>query len=126
MFRVLDVAAAGELVAPLSMLAAALPVPLSRDHRVARSGLPDFSRRQTQVDARETVLDAFGVVLDPPRMEKHRGRRGPPHPSGFFDRVGGNAGDLSRPLRRIPGDGLSHGLEAARVIRDELRVDPAP
>src|SRR6185295_4013008 len=74
---VLDVAPARQLVAALAVLAAALPVALPRDHRVARAGLPDLARRQAEVDAGQAVLDALRVVLDAARVDQHRRRRLP-------------------------------------------------
>ncbi len=62
--RVLDVAAAGQLIALLAVFASALAVALAGDGGVAAALAADAAGRQHHVDGAETVLDAVRVMLD--------------------------------------------------------------
>src|SRR5262249_42197253 len=115
--RVLDVACARQLVAPLAVLARALPVALSGDGRVAAAALADLPGGGHEVDAREPVVDTFGVMLDAARVQQHRARRLPPQLAGLDDATGGDADELLAPLGSVRFDARRDGLEAARVRR---------
>ena len=62
----------GKLVALLPVLAAALAVALPGDHGAARAFAPDVAGGEAQVDQRQAVLDAFGLVLEAARMQHDR------------------------------------------------------
>ena len=67
-----DRALAGELVALLAVLAAALAVALAGDHDAARALAADVAGGQAQVDHGEAVLDALRLVLDAAGVQRHR------------------------------------------------------
>src|SRR6266404_326814 len=68
-FRVADRSLAGKLVAFLAVFAATLPISLPSDHRAARAFPTNVSGRKAQVNQRQTVFDAFGLVLDTARVK---------------------------------------------------------
>ena len=71
-FRIGDRSLARQLVALLSVLAAALAVALPGDHRAARAFAADVAGREADVDEREAVLDALGLMLEPARVQRDR------------------------------------------------------
>ena len=73
--RIGDRARAGQLIAFLAVLAAALAVALPGDHHAARSLAAEVAGRQEQIQHREAVLDPLRMVLDPARVEPHRAVR---------------------------------------------------
>src|SRR5436309_3266350 len=99
---------AGELIAPLAVLARALPVALPGDRRVAAAGLPDLPGREHEVDAREHVLDAVRVVLDAAGVQQHRPRGLHPQLRRLDDARGRNANETLDRLGRAIGDRLAH------------------
>ena len=70
MFRLGDVASAGELIALLTVLASALTVALAGDRRIAAAGPADAPRSENHVDRPEDVLDAVAVMLDAARVQQ--------------------------------------------------------
>ena len=62
----------GQLVGFLPVLASALPVALPGDHHAARALAAEVAGREIQVEHREAVLDALGMMLDAARVEAHR------------------------------------------------------
>ena len=122
---VFDVAAAGQLVAPLAVLAAALAVPLPGDGSVSAAGLSDASAGQDKIDVGEAVFDALGVVLDSAGMQQHRCFRQSPDFRRADDACGGDARDRLGMLRRVTLHELAHQVEVQRVFRDKTLIDPA-
>ena len=112
-----DVAVARELVAFVAVLAAALAVALAGDRRDAAPGLAELARGQAEVDRREHVLDALGVLLDTAGVEQHAGRRRAPPLGGLLDARGRHARDAGRPLRRHVDDGRGGRVEDRRCGR---------
>ena len=96
-----DIASTGQLIALLSLLARALAVALAGDHRVAAAFAADTSAGDHQVDGRDAVIHALGVVLDAARMQQEAGRRRAPHLGGADDHLRRHAGNLRRVLRRV-------------------------
>jgi hypothetical protein len=77
--RVGDIAPAGQLVALLPVLAAALAVGLAGDGAVAAPLAPDTPGGQHHVDRAEHVLHAVRMVLDPAGVHEEAGLgRAPP------------------------------------------------
>ena len=70
MLGVADVAPAGQLIALLPVLAAALAVGLADDRAVAALRLADAAGGEHEVDRAERVLHAVRVVLDAARVEE--------------------------------------------------------
>ena len=62
--RIGDGPLAGQLIALLAVLAAALAVALAGDHDAAGAFAADVAGGEAEVDHRQAVLDALGVVLD--------------------------------------------------------------
>src|SRR5262249_21661533 len=76
---VADVAPAGQLIAFLTVLTAALTVSLSDDRPVAALRFADPPRREDEVDGAERILHAVRMVLDPACMKQKAGLfRAPP------------------------------------------------
>ena len=119
-----DVAVAGELVALVAVLAAALAVALAGDRRHAAARLAELAGRQTEVDRGEHVVDALGVLLDAAGVQQHPGRRRAPPLGGLLDARRGHAGDLGRPRRGHVGDRGGGLVEADGVGVDEVVVEP--
>ena len=126
MLGVLDVPVPGELVALVAVLPAPLAVALTGDGVDPTPGLSVLAGGETEVDAGEHVVDALGVVLDPPGVKQHPGGCGAPQFGRLFDPGGGDSGDLCRPCRRGVRDRLGRVLESVGVISDELVVEPVP
>ena len=62
---------AGQLIALLPVLAAALAVALAGDHHAAGALAAEVAGREEEVEHREAVLDALRVVLDAARVDAH-------------------------------------------------------
>ena len=92
-----DVAVAGQLVALVAVLPAALSVALAGDRRDAASRLAELAGGETEVDRREHVVDALRVVLDAPSVEQHAGRGRAPPLGRLLDPRRGDARDARRP-----------------------------
>jgi len=122
--RVAEVPGPRELIALLSVLAAALAVALAGDGRVPAVPAPDPAGGEHQVDGAEHVLHAVAVVLDAARVHEIAGARRPPPFRGLADRLLGNAGDLGRARGGPLAHRRGHLLEAHRVILDEPVVQP--
>ena len=100
-----DVAVARQLVALVAVLAAALAVALTGDRRHAATRLAELAGGQPEVDRRDDVVDALGVLLDAAGVEQHpRGRRAPP------------LGRLLDPRRRHAGDAGSPAPVSSRRL----------
>src|SRR5262249_4469510 len=69
--RIVDVPPARELVTPLPMLSPALAIPLTGDGRVPAARLANLAGGQYQVDARQTVFRALGVMLNASGVQEH-------------------------------------------------------
>ena len=83
-----DVAVAGQLVALVAVLAAALAVALPGDRRHAATGLAELAGGEPEVDRGEHVVDALGVLLDAAGVQHHPGRRRAPQLGGLLDACG--------------------------------------
>ena len=81
------------------MLASALPVALSSDGSIATAGRADLSRRQNQIDIREDIVDAVGVVLDAARMHHHARFCAAVHSRCLYDLFRRDSADLGRHIR---------------------------
>src|SRR5262245_51363657 len=93
---VVDVAPAGQLIALLPVLAAALAVALAGYRAVATRRPADTPGCEDDVDRTEHVHDPIGVVLEPAGMEQEAGFRLPPQLRGLADGPLGDAGHLGR------------------------------
>src|SRR4029450_3896368 len=62
--RIVDISPTWELVTPLAMLPPTLAIPLARDGRVPPARLANLASCQYQVDARQTVFRALGVMFN--------------------------------------------------------------
>ncbi len=120
-----DVAAAGKLIALLSLLARALAVSLAGDHGIAAAFAADAPAGHDQVDRGDAVIHALGVVLDAAGMQQETGWRRAPHLGGADDHLRRHAGNPGGILRRVLLHRLGKRLEAGGVLRDEVAVDPA-
>ena len=77
MFRIRNRTLSGKLIGLLSVLASALPVALAGDRSVTTTRRADFSRRQHEIDIRQHVVDAVGVMLNAARVHDHGSLRPP-------------------------------------------------
>src|SRR5207302_4625522 len=98
--RVADVAGAGELVALLAVLPAALAVALPGDGRIAAIGPADASGGEDDVDGAQAVLHAVRVVLDAAGVQQEARPGRAPQLRRLADRLLGDAGHLGRAPRR--------------------------
>ena len=120
--RIVDRSLAGQLVALLAVLAAALPVALAGDHRGAAAFPPDVSGGQRDVDHGQTVLHALGMMFQSARV--HRDglvRLGKPV-GGFLDGLRRHARHLRGLLRIIRLHAFGNGVPPRSVPIDELFV----
>ena len=122
--RVVDVAAAGQLVALLAVLAAALAVGLAGDGGVAAALAADSARRQHHVDGAKAVLDAVAVVLDAAGVQEEARRRRAPQLRRPPDGALGDPRHLGGAARRPVADLLRHLVETDGVLADEIVVEP--
>src|ERR1051326_1616452 len=119
-----DVAPAGELVALLPVLAAALAVALADDGAVRAVRPADAPRGENDVDRGEAVLHAVRVVLDAARVHEEARLRRPPQLRRRADRLLRDAGDLGGALRRPLLHVLGDRVEADGVLLDEVVIEP--
>ncbi len=124
MLRVGDVAAAGELIALLAVLASALAVALAGDGGVAAAGPPDAAGGEDHVDRTEDVLYAVAVVLDAARVQQKAAPRRAPPLRRLPDRALGDARHFRRAPRRPVADVLGDLVETDGVFRDEIVIEP--
>ena len=124
MLGVLDVPAAGELVGLLAVLAPALAVALAGDGRVAAARPADPPAGEHDVDRREAVIHAVGVLLHPPGVHQVAGLRRPPPLGRLADRLLGDPGHLGRLPRGPLAHRLGRLLEPDGVVVDEVVVEP--
>ena len=121
---VFDVAVAGKLVALMAVLAPALAVALTGDGGVAAIRLADAAGGEHQIDAGEHVLDSLALVLDAARVHQETGLRLAPPFRGKQDFFLRNAGDPLGPLQVVVLHRRRRFFKAARVVGDELVVEP--
>src|SRR4029453_16221771 len=69
--RIVDVPPTRELVTPLPMLPPALAIPLTGDGRVPTARLANLASGQGQIDARQTVFRALGVMFNAAGVQEH-------------------------------------------------------
>ncbi len=120
-----DVAVAGELVALVAVLAAALAVALPGDRRHAAAGLAELAGGQPEVDRGEHVVDALGLLLDARgRAASSRSPTVPHHSAACSMRAAGTPVIVGRPRRGHVGDGGGGLVEVDGVGVDELVVEP--
>src|SRR5690606_35235862 len=123
-FRVPEIAAAGELVAFLPVLAAALAVALSRDRAVAGSAAADAPGRQHDVDGAEHVVDAARVVLEAARVQEEAALRSSPELGGSTNGALADTGDFRGARGSERADVLPNGVEADGEALDEVVIEP--
>lgn len=102
---VADGAAAGQEVGLLAVFAAALAVALPGDGAVAGAGLADVAGGDAQVDDREAVLDALGVVFDAAGVPGHGLARAGEGTGDLDDLLGRDSAGLGGAGGRVLGDG---------------------
>src|SRR5215470_18665930 len=123
--RIVDIAPTRELVTPLPMLPPTLAVALTGDGRVPAARLANLPSRQNQVDTRQTVFRALGVMLNATSVQKH-GCRGCAPPLCRLDNgCRRHAGERCYALWSVGGDSLPHRLKALRVLCNKGVIDPA-
>jgi hypothetical protein len=123
-FRVGDVAVAGELVAFVAVLPPALPIALAGDRGDPAAGFAELAGGQPEVDRGQHVVDAFGVLLDAPGVQQHPGGHRAPPLGRLLDARGGDAGDLGGPSRGHVGYRRGRPVEVDGVGVDEPTVEP--
>src|SRR5215471_11417995 len=69
--RIVDIASTRELVTSLFMLPPVLTVALAGDGRVPAARLANLTSGQDQVDTRQTVFRALGVMLNAASVQQH-------------------------------------------------------
>ena len=119
-----DVAVPRQLVALVAVLAAALTVALTGDRRDAATGLAELARCKSEVDRRDDVVDALGVLLDTAGVEEHPRGCGAPPLRRLLDPRRRDARDPGGPIRRHLGDGRGSLVEANGVVVDEVVIEP--
>ncbi len=119
-----DVAVAGELVALVAVLAAALAVALPGDRGDTAPRLTELAGGQTEVDRRDHVVDALGVLLDASGVEQHAGGGRAPQLGDLLDPRCVDARDIGCPARCHGGDGCGCLVESGGVGVDEGVVEP--
>ena len=112
-----DVAVAGQLIALVAVLAAALAVALPGDRRDPAARFAELAGGQPEVDRREHVVDTLGVLLDAAGVQHHPRRRRAPQFRGLLDPRRRDAGDPGRPRRGHVGDGGGCFVEVERCGR---------
>jgi hypothetical protein len=120
-FEIADGSLAGKLITLLSVLASALAIALTGDHRAARSFTSDIAGGQTKVDERKAILDALRLVLDAAGVKYDGASSFGEKLRCAFDGFGWHSGFL-RGRARIPGvNRFRDLLEAPGVGGDEGR-----
>src|SRR5207253_913841 len=114
---VLDDAAAGQLVALLAMLAAALTIALPGDRGVAAALTTDAAAGQDHVDRTETVLHAMRVMLNAAGVHQETALCRAPPLRRLPDRALGYAGHFGGAPRRPLLDMLGVLFEAGGMLR---------
>src|ERR1700747_3874152 len=118
--RVANGSLTGKLVTFLAMFAATLPISLPGDHRAACAFPTDISGRKAEVNQRQTVFDAFGLVLDTARVKDDGAIGLGKKPRCALDGFGRHSG-LFRNSTRVPSASrFCNWLEAGRMRRDEI------
>src|SRR6185369_10564640 len=104
------------------MLASPLAVSLAGDHGGAAAVASDMAGGEHDIDDRQTVFDAFRLVLEPARVQSNGA-------FGFCDPVGGLLDVFRRDAcygcdaLRVPGrHRFLYGVETCRVLGNELLV----
>src|ERR1035438_5343622 len=110
-------ALAGELIALLSVLASTLAVTLASDHRGASAVAADVSGSKSNVQYSQAILDAFGLMLQPPSVHHDDSLRFANPARSLLDGLGWHTRHLSYPGEiPLPG-GLGDGIKTRRVDR---------
>src|SRR5262249_40450943 len=125
MLRIVDVPPARELVTALPVLSPTLAIPLAGDSRVATSRLANLASGQDEVDTRQTVFGALGMMFNTPGMQEHGGRRCAPPLRRLDNRRRWHPGERCHTFWSVVGDRLPHRLKALGVLRNEGVIDPA-
>src|SRR5262245_30369336 len=122
MLWVADVAQARQLIALLTVLAAALPVRLTHNRAVAALRFADPARGENEVDRAKRILDTVRVMLDAAGVKQKARLRCAPPLGRLHQRTLRHSSDIGctreRPLAAIFG----HVIEADRVVTDELVI----
>jgi len=108
----------------VAVLASSLPVALARDGGHATAGFAELARGEPEVDGGEHVVDAFGLLLNPPGVQHHAGRGGAPNLRRLLDPSGRDATDAGRPGGGHVGHRGGSEVEIDGVVIDELVVEP--
>ena len=124
MLGILDVAVARKLVALVAVFASALAVTLTGDGGVAAVRFADASGGEHEIDAGQHVLDAFALVFDAARVQQKTGLRRPPPLRRLQNFLLRNARGALGPIEVVGLHGFLGFLETARVVGDELVVEP--
>jgi hypothetical protein len=122
--RIVDLAAARQLVALLAMLAPALAIALPRDSGIAAELPADTTGSEDEVDGSEDVLNAVGVMFQPAGVHEEAGLGLAPPLGRLPDGALGDPRDFRRAARRPFLDVRRDFLEAGRVPLDKRVVDP--
>ena len=119
-FGIADRTLAGKLVALLAVLASALAVALPGDHGAAGTFPSDVAGREAQVNQRQTVFNAFRLVLDSARMQHNGAVSFGKEVSGAFNGFGRYSALLSGSTR-VPGaNRFRYLFESRRVRRNKI------
>ena len=113
---------AGKLVALLPMLTAALAVALAGDHGGPGALASDISGGQSNVDHRQAILHAFGLVLQSASVHHDGPLRFADPVRGLLDGLRRHACHFSHSCADPTLGGLGHGLKAGGVLVDEFAI----
>src|SRR5262245_58256497 len=120
--RIVDRALAGQLIALLSVLAAALPVALAGDHRRTAALAAEMTRREAEIDHGRAVLDAFRMMLETARVQGDRAIGFREHVRGALDRLGRHARGFGDAAWIVRLRGFRDDVEARRVLGDKASI----
>ena len=123
--RIVDVPPTRELVTTLPMLPPALAISLAGDGRVPAAWLANLASGQDQVDARQTVFRALGVMFNAAGVQEHGCRCCAPPLRRLDNGCRRHAGECCHALWGVVGDSLLHLLKALCVLRNKGVIDPA-
>jgi hypothetical protein len=121
--RIVNRSIAGQLIRFLPVLAATLPVTLSRQGAKTAERAADLSKRKREVDERQHVVDTSRVLLGAAGGEHHGGPGASEHARAVDQVALRHAGqhlDALGPVRRRQP---LHVVEALRTLADVLGVD---
>ena len=106
----------------LAVLASALPIAWPVIIMQPAPSRPKLPGCEKEIHHREAVLDAFGVVLDTPRVYSHGAIRLANPARGFLDILRRNACYLCGPLRCPITNGLPDSVPSGRVARNVVLI----